>query len=120
MTVTENEIEDISAQRFYLEVGGMTCGACVRRVEKKLNAIEGVSTSVNLATRTATVDVSGSITANELCAAVQDAGYTAAERPDGEPAAAASPSAVGHLFVMLHQLIMLPVQLFRRLRALSR
>ena len=39
-----------------ISVGGMTCAACVRRVENALNSVEGVlETSVNLATGRATV-----------------------------------------------------------------
>jgi Cu+-exporting ATPase len=39
-----------------VSVGGMTCAACVRRVENALNSVEGVlETSVNLATGRATV-----------------------------------------------------------------
>ncbi|GHA78589.1 hypothetical protein GCM10010330_35270 [Streptomyces tendae] len=33
-----------------LAVGGMTCAACVERVEKKPARLDGVSASVNLAT----------------------------------------------------------------------
>jgi len=39
-----------------INIGGMTCAACVRRVEKKLTKVEGVDTViVNLATNTASV-----------------------------------------------------------------
>jgi len=39
-----------------INIGGMTCAACVRRVEKKLQKLEGVeSVVVNLATNTAAV-----------------------------------------------------------------
>ena len=38
-----------------LDVKGMTCASCVRRVEKKLNSLDGVEATVNLATETATV-----------------------------------------------------------------
>ncbi|MGV7904306.1 cation transporter, partial [Mycobacterium kansasii] len=44
------------AQRTFLDVGGMTCAACVGRVERKLNKLDGVRAVVNLATRTATVE----------------------------------------------------------------
>jgi Cu+-exporting ATPase len=39
-----------------LLVGGMTCASCVSRVEKKLNRIDGVHASVNLATASAHVE----------------------------------------------------------------
>ncbi|MGW5699386.1 heavy-metal-associated domain-containing protein, partial [Streptomyces asiaticus] len=38
-----------------LSVGGMTCAACVRRVEKKLARLDGVTATVNLATGRARV-----------------------------------------------------------------
>ncbi|MGE4319739.1 MAG: heavy metal translocating P-type ATPase [Deferribacterales bacterium] len=39
-----------------VNIGGMTCAACVRRVEKKLSKLEGIeSVSVNLATNSAAV-----------------------------------------------------------------
>lgn len=33
-----------------IAVAGMTCAACVRRVERKLGKLEGVAAEVNLAT----------------------------------------------------------------------
>ena len=40
-----------------ISVGGMTCAACVRRVEEALKSIEGVTdVAVNLATARATID----------------------------------------------------------------
>ncbi|MEU4955498.1 heavy metal translocating P-type ATPase [Streptomyces lavendulae] len=75
-----------------LTVGGMTCAACVNRVEKRLGRIEGVSATVNLATGRARVLHPPGVTAAELVAAVERAGYTAglhapappAQRPEGE------------------------------------
>ncbi|MET8446878.1 heavy metal translocating P-type ATPase [Streptomyces sp. NPDC005209] len=61
-----------------LTVGGMTCAACVRRVEKKLGRLEGVTATVNLATGRARVSHPAEIAAEELVAAVEQAGYTAA------------------------------------------
>ncbi|MFG3016263.1 heavy metal translocating P-type ATPase [Streptomyces cinerochromogenes] len=61
-----------------LTVGGMTCAACVRRVEKKLGRLDGVTATVNLATRRARVSHPPEISPGELVAAVEKAGYTAA------------------------------------------
>ncbi|MFE6780256.1 cation transporter, partial [Streptomyces sp. NPDC057702] len=36
-----------------LTIGGMTCAACVGRVEKRLARIDGVTATVNLATERA-------------------------------------------------------------------
>lgn len=60
-----------------LIVGGMTCAACVRRVEKKLGAFEGVRATVNLATGTARVEHPSDLGTDALVAAVEKGGYTA-------------------------------------------
>ncbi|MGW2651670.1 heavy metal translocating P-type ATPase [Streptomyces sp. NPDC001393] len=61
-----------------LTVGGMTCAACVRRVEKKLGKLDGVTATVNLATGRARVSHPPRISPEELAATVEKAGYTAA------------------------------------------
>ncbi|KUM69883.1 heavy metal translocating P-type ATPase [Streptomyces curacoi] len=61
-----------------LTVGGMTCAACVRRVEKKLARLEGVTATVNLATGRARVSHPPDLRPEELVATVEQAGYTAA------------------------------------------
>ncbi|MFI7412626.1 heavy metal translocating P-type ATPase [Streptomyces sp. NPDC049627] len=61
-----------------LTVGGMTCAACVRRVEKKLAKLEGVTATVNLATGRARVSHPPGLRPEELVATVEQAGYTAA------------------------------------------
>ncbi|WP_327693518.1 heavy metal translocating P-type ATPase [Streptomyces sp. NBC_00459] len=61
-----------------LAVGGMTCAACVTRVEKKLGKLDGVTASVNLATGMARVSHPADIGPAELVATVEKAGYTAA------------------------------------------
>ena len=66
-----------------LTVGGMTCGSCAARVQKKLNKLEGVEASVNYATGVAAVTLSTPVPVEDLVATVERAGYTA------EPAASA-------------------------------
>ncbi|MGW1216759.1 heavy metal translocating P-type ATPase [Streptomyces sp. NPDC002499] len=61
-----------------LTVGGMTCAACVKRVEKKLGKLDGVTATVNLATGRARVSHPPEISPAELVAAVEKAGYEAA------------------------------------------
>ncbi len=61
-----------------LAVGGMTCAACVTRVEKKLGKLDGVTATVNLATGTARVSHPAGIGPDQLVATVEKAGYTAA------------------------------------------
>lgn len=61
-----------------LTVGGMTCAACVRRVEKKLARLDGVTATVNLATGMARVSHPADVAPEELVTAVEQAGYQAA------------------------------------------
>ena len=55
----------------------MTCAACAARVEKKLNAIDGVHATVNFATERATVTAPASVPVGQLIEAVEQAGYDA-------------------------------------------
>ncbi|GAA3127985.1 heavy metal translocating P-type ATPase [Streptomyces rameus] len=74
-----------------LTVGGMTCAACVRRVERKLGRLEGVTATVNLATGLARVSHPADVAPEALVTAVEQAGYQA-ELPvsdDGEDSEAA-------------------------------
>ena len=62
-----------------LEIEGMTCAACVSRVERKLNRLESVDAAVNLATESARVRFDPeSVVLGDLVAAVEAAGYRAA------------------------------------------
>ncbi|WP_413760083.1 heavy metal translocating P-type ATPase [Streptomyces sp. MMBL 11-3] len=61
-----------------LTVGGMTCAACVRRVEKKLARLDGVTATVNLATGLARVSHPPEVAPQDLVTAVEQAGYRAA------------------------------------------
>ncbi|MFH8775277.1 heavy metal translocating P-type ATPase [Streptomyces sp. NPDC017958] len=67
-----------------LTVGGMTCAACVKRVEKKLGRLDGVTAVVNLATGRARVSHPARISPEELVSTVEQAGYTAEipQRPE--------------------------------------
>ena len=48
-------VPDGSGRSVDLAIGGMTCASCAARVEKRLNKIDGVTATVNLATETARV-----------------------------------------------------------------
>lgn len=63
-----------------LDIGGMSCASCVRRVEKALSSVEGVKTAnVNMATNRAHVEMlRGLTTIVQLQNAVEKAGYSAA------------------------------------------
>jgi Cu+-exporting ATPase len=65
------------SQQVELNVGGMTCASCQRRVEKALNKIEGVSASVNYATGTALVNSEQQIDPNKFIQVIVNSGYTA-------------------------------------------
>ncbi len=60
-----------------LAIGGMTCGACVARVERALNDLEGVVAQVNYATERATVALPSNMPVGRLIDKVASAGYTA-------------------------------------------
>ena len=71
-----------------LEVSGMTCASCVRRVERALGNVEGVAEArVNLATESAQVELSAPVDTAALVRAVETAGYSAAPAaPTSDPA----------------------------------
>ncbi|MFK0121095.1 heavy metal translocating P-type ATPase [Streptomyces sp. NPDC090994] len=70
----------------------MTCAACVRRVEKKLAKLEGVTATVNLATGLARVSHPAGVAPGDLVTAVEQAGYQAAlPAPPEDDAAAGEP-----------------------------
>src|SRR5712691_1086364 len=67
------------ATHLTLEISGMTCASCVRRVERALAGVPGVAgATVNLAAESADVTLGGPAEPGALIAAVADAGYQAA------------------------------------------
>src|SRR3954467_3937679 len=62
-----------------LEIEGMTCASCAARVEKRLNALDGVSAAVNFATSQARVTIDEGVELDEdtLIAQVEATGYGA-------------------------------------------
>ncbi len=63
-----------------LDITGMTCASCVRRVERALSKVPGVETaSVNFAAETARVTLAEDVQLEQLTAAVAKAGYAAVE-----------------------------------------
>jgi Cu+-exporting ATPase len=105
---TTTPTDDHAVETIELAIGGMTCASCVNRIEKKLNRLDGVSASVNLATERATVWFPPGLPTEDLIATVEKAGYTA--RPadagaagpstdratDGQPGEAAEEAEAGH------------------------
>jgi Cu+-exporting ATPase len=76
---TAEQLDLPSRQRetLNLEITGMTCASCVRRVEKALGRVPGVlEAQVNFATETALVRFeAGAVTRSDFEKAVEDAGY---------------------------------------------
>ena len=56
-------------------VEGMMCVKCKGRVERVLNAIEGVQAEVDLAAKTASITLEKDVADEVLAAAVTDAGF---------------------------------------------
>ena len=85
---------DLPLATLTMSVGGMTCASCVRRVERKLGKLDGVSAEVNLATESARITLTAPHSNEELEAVVAAAGYSGqitsrseAATTDGAPAA---------------------------------
>ena len=60
-----------------LAIGGMTCASCSSRVERKLNKLDGVAATVNLATEKAHIRFHDPVRPEDLVAVVEGTGYTA-------------------------------------------
>jgi Cu+-exporting ATPase len=74
-----------ACEQVNLQIEGMTCTSCAARIEKRLNKLDGVTATVNFATEQAHVDRPSGVSTDQLVAAVEAAGYTAAPvRPGGQ------------------------------------
>src|SRR6516164_642646 len=77
----------MSATQTRLDLEGMHCASCASSIERRLNELEGVDATVNLATNQATVRCDPPVAVEELVAAVESIGYgarPARSRFDGE------------------------------------
>lgn len=73
-----HEFPSAATEETVLDIQGMTCASCVRRVEKALGKAEGVSdANVNFATHQASVHHAPGIDPSRLVEAVEKAGYSA-------------------------------------------
>ena len=72
---------------------GMTCASCAARVEKRLNAVDGVTATVNLATERASVTAPAAVPVQQLIDAVEQAGYRAEMVGGGAAEAGTEPGA---------------------------
>ena len=69
-----------------LSVGGMTCGACAARIERQLNALDGVEARVNFATERAKVVLAATTSVDRVIEEIRSAGFSAeplADRDSG-------------------------------------
>jgi P-type Cu+ transporter len=89
--VTETGTTDTGTVEAELVVGGMTCGSCAARIERRLNRLDGVAATVNYATGRAYFASTGGRGVDELIGVIESAGYTAvrpAPPTQGGPAGA--------------------------------
>ena len=106
MTQTQTQTRSVD-----LLVGGMTCASCVSRVEKKLNRLEGVEASVNLATASARVSFDPALVDEAtLVETVERTGYTAA-LPSGEDTGPAADEAAYARSLSRRLLLAVPLSL---------
>jgi P-type Cu+ transporter len=75
----------LDAVQAELVVGGMSCGACAARIERRLNKLDGVSATVNYATGRAYFISVGGREPGELIGVIESCGYSAT--PPADPAA---------------------------------
>ncbi|MDA0351263.1 MAG: heavy metal translocating P-type ATPase [Chloroflexi bacterium] len=74
-SVTPEAPSGVASGSLRFDVRGMTCASCVRRVEKALSSVDGVTAArVNLATEEASIEAAG-VPLDALRAAVDRAGY---------------------------------------------
>ena len=105
-------------ERLELAVQGMTCASCAARIEKRLNRLPGVEASVNFATETASVAFPpGATTPAAIIATVEQAGYGAEIRGDGQERD--DPSAVARRRLITCGVLTIPVVLLAMVPALQ-
>ncbi|MCX0272943.1 cation-translocating P-type ATPase [Nocardia zapadnayensis] len=88
MTLTRTP-ETVTRHLVHLRIAGMTCGACADRVRRGLEQLAGTTATVNILTGTAEVRAPARYGAEDLCRAVEVAGYTAGLQPSGHDSAPA-------------------------------
>ncbi len=79
------------------EVGGMTCAACQAHVDKAVRGLDGVGdVAVNLLSGSMTVEYDeASVSADDICRAVDRAGYSASPEAVGASGVADGPAGAG-------------------------
>ena len=103
----------VEQKELQLNIEGMTCASCASRVEKALRKLPGVmQAEVNLASESARVTLTSGVSAQEVVAAVEKAGYHATPRSSvaDTPSSTKSDSKTG-LAVALAATLSLPLAL---------
>ncbi len=77
-----NLIEDISYSKIDLKIGGMTCAACAKAVERSVNKLDGIDNiNVNVATDKATISYDPSkLKITQIKNTIEKAGYKVLEK----------------------------------------
>lgn len=73
---TQQETGETTMKTITLHIDGMSCGHCTARVQKELEALEGVQAHVDLERKEAVCTVPQTMDASKLQAVVEEAGYT--------------------------------------------
>lgn len=101
-----------AAAELALSIGGMSCGACVARVERALNALEGVAAQVNYASERAIVALAAEVPVQRLIDEVAAAGYTAELLGEDRLAPAAATDELARRVRSLRRRLLVAVALF--------
>ena len=79
---TVGAVADPQSAEVSLLIGGMTCGACAARIERRLNLLEGVEARVNYASERATAVLPAGVPVERLMEEIVAAGYSAELPPE--------------------------------------
>lgn len=114
-TQTETQPNTSALESITLSLEGMTCSSCVTTIERTLNAIPGVSATVNFASETAHVMAPAEMNPKELINAIKSAGYSAKEIADsGQVALHSKKSAVALFFAALFTVPVLVISMITK------
>ena len=75
-----------------LDVKGMTCASCANRIERKLNALDGVEATVNFATERAAVSFAPGAAVETIVAPASPQGSDRGSPPSGPARRTSAPS----------------------------
>src|SRR4051794_5841150 len=81
---------------FDLDIEGMTCASCALRIERRLNALEGIHATVNYALEQAHVVARAPLPPSALVAEIEAAGYRGRVQSREVPPGGAADQAHGH------------------------